>query len=59
MAGSGIELATAYVRLLPSLQGAQRSIQSQLSKMDFSGSGKTVGSSMARGLSGALSGVWS
>lgn len=57
MAGSGIELATAYVRLLPSLQGAQRSIQSQLSKVDLTGSGKTMGGSMVKGLSGALSGV--
>ena len=43
----GIELATAYVTLAPSLKGATRSIQSQLSGIDLTKSGKSMGRSLA------------
>lgn len=45
------ELATAYVTLVPSLKGASKSIQSELSGIDVSGAGKTMGSNLGDSLS--------
>lgn len=49
-----IELATAYVALVPSLRGATRQIQSELSGVDLKGVGKTWGKSLAGGVSSSL-----
>lgn len=51
----GIELATAYLTLIPSLKGAGRSINSQLSGIDASRSGAAIGGSLVGGLDKALS----
>lgn len=50
------ELATAYVTLVPSLKGAQKRIEAELSGMNFSNAGKTIGGSIASGVkkSGSL-----
>ena len=48
------ELATAYVALVPSLKGATRQIQSELSGVDLKGVGKTWGKSLAGGVSSSL-----
>ena len=39
----GIELANAYVTLIPSLDGAQKAIEADLAKVDATGAGKKVG----------------
>ena len=39
----GIELATAYVTLIPSLKGASKQIQSQIEGLDLKGAGKALG----------------
>ncbi|MDO4428565.1 MAG: tape measure protein [Atopobiaceae bacterium] len=43
----GIELASAYVTLVPSLKGAAKSIDSQLSGIDLSRSGARMGASLS------------
>lgn len=43
------ELASAYVTLMPSLKGAGRSIESQLSGIDISGVGAKLGASLTKG----------
>ena len=48
------ELATAYVALVPSLRGATRQIQSELSGVDLKGVGRTMGKSLAGGVSSTL-----
>lgn len=47
----GIELASAYLTLIPSLKGAGKSIDSQLSGIDLTGSGERIGASLAGGMS--------
>ncbi len=49
------ELASAYVTLIPSLKGAQQQIQAQLSGINLTGAGKAMGSSLASGMSSAVS----
>lgn len=51
------ELATAYVALVPSLKGAQKEIESQLSGINLSGAGKVMGSSITSGISSSMSTV--
>ncbi len=51
------ELATAYVALVPSLKGAQKEIESQLSGINLSGAGKAMGSSITSGISSSMSTV--
>lgn len=41
--GKGTELASAYVTLIPSLDGAQKAIESDLAKVDVTGAGKKMG----------------
>lgn len=55
MAGSGVELATAYVTIIPSLKGAGKSINSQLGGIDLSQSGMTIGKSLTAGISKGIS----
>ena len=52
MAGNSanIKLATAYVQLIPSLSGAEGRIQSELSGMNFASAGRSVGNSIAEGI---------
>lgn len=50
------ELAAAYVTLIPSLKGAQSTISSQLSGMDFSSAGAAMGKSLSKGLGGSMDG---
>ena len=42
----GIELATAYVTLIPSLKGASKQIQSQIEGLDLKGAGKALGKNL-------------
>lgn len=51
------ELAAAYVTLIPSLKGAQSTISSQLSGMDFSSAGSAMGKSLSKGLGSSLGDV--
>lgn len=53
------ELATAYVALVPSLKGAQKEIESQLSGINLSGAGKAMGSSLTSGISSSMSTIGS
>lgn len=53
--GKGVELATAYLTLIPSLKGATRSINDQLSGIDASKSGVTIGKTLSDGLSRGVS----
>ena len=53
--GKGVELATAYLTLIPSLKGATRSINDQLSGIDASKSGVTIGKTLSDGLSKGVS----
>ena len=43
MAKKGTELASAYVTLVPSLDGAQRAIEADLAKVDVTGAGRKMG----------------
>ena len=47
-----IELADAYVTIIPSLKGAQKSIESQLAGLNLAPAGNSMGSSLAKGISG-------
>ena len=51
----GVELATAYVTIIPSLKGAGKSISSQLGGIDLSQSGVTIGKSLTAGMSKGIS----
>lgn len=50
----GVELATAYVTLVPSLKGATKSIQSQLGGIDLTKTGKEMGRSLADSMAKGL-----
>ena len=50
MAGSGKELATAYVTLIPLLKGAERSIEADLAKVDVTGAGKKMGAKLGESI---------
>lgn len=52
---AGVELATAYLTLVPSLKGAQRSIASQLGGVNVSKAGERIGRSLSDSISGAVS----
>jgi len=49
-----IELARAYVTIVPSMEGAQQTIAEELSGVDFSEQGSSGGSSFGEGFAGAL-----
>ena len=48
------DLATAYVRIIPSLKGAQKTIKSELDGVDTSPSGKKMGGKLADGMKSGL-----
>lgn len=50
-----IELAAAYVSIVPSLRGAAGTIQKELSGIDVSGAGSAMGKSLGSGVSKSLS----
>ena len=50
----GVELATAYVTIIPSLKGATRQIESQLSGVDTSKAGSTIGKSLGGSIGKSL-----
>lgn len=50
----GVELATAYVTLIPSLKGAQKSIESQLKGVSLERSGASLGRSLAKGMGSSM-----
>lgn len=49
------ELARAYVTLIPSLKGAQKSIESQLGSIDTSSVGRKLGGGMSKSIGAAFS----
>ena len=49
-----IELARAYVTIVPSMEGAQQTIAEELSGVDFSGQGSAGGTSFGDGFASAL-----
>lgn len=48
------ELATAYVTLVPSLGGAKKKIEEQLSGLNLSAAGRAAGSSLASGIASSV-----
>lgn len=52
---SGIELATAYISLVPSMKGVSRSINQQLGGVNVSAAGKTIGSNLGDSMSSGFS----
>lgn len=50
----GVELATAYLTLVPSLRGASKSIAAQLGGIDVSKSGQALGKSLGASMSKAF-----
>ena len=54
MAGSGVELATAYVTIIPSLKGARKQIESQLSGIDTSKAGSVIGKQLGGSIGRSL-----
>lgn len=48
------DLATAYIRLIPSLRGSKRAIESELAGIDGAGAGSSVGASFGSGLLGGI-----
>ena len=52
---AGTELATAYVKLIPSLSGAGKSIAKQLSSVDTGSAGASMGNKLASRMGAALS----
>lgn len=48
------ELATAYISLVPSLQGAQGAIAKELGGVDAAGAGRSIGGRMGGGIMSAL-----
>lgn len=51
---AGVELATAYVTIVPSLKGAQRSIESQLKGVDLKKSGESIGRTLSKGMGASV-----
>lgn len=51
------EIAAAYVTLIPSLKGANDSITKQLSGMNLTGAGNSMGASVGRGFSATFTGI--
>lgn len=51
---TGIELATAYISLIPELKGAGKSISSQLARVDTSRAGKAMGSRLSKSFASAI-----
>lgn len=51
---AGNELAKAYIALVPSLKGAQKSIERQLSGVDTTSAGKSMGEKAGSGFGGSL-----
>ena len=49
-----VELATAYVTLVPSLRGAQGAIAKELGGVDVTAAGRDVGNRMGNGIAGSL-----
>lgn len=49
-----IELAAAYVTIIPSLKGANKQIQSQLTGVDVKPAGEAIGKSLTTGISSGL-----
>lgn len=54
---ASVELATAYVSLVPTLKGAQGAIARELGSVDADGIGKGIGGRMGGGIAGALKGI--
>lgn len=54
---ASVELATAYVSLIPSMKGAQGKIAQELGAVDADGIGKDIGGRMGGGISGAIKGL--
>lgn len=54
---ASVELATAYVSLIPSMKGAQGKIAQELGAVDADGIGKGIGGRMGGGLVGSLKGL--
>lgn len=52
-----IELASAYVTIIPSLRGAEGAIEKELGGLDLGGVGQDVGKSVTKGFSKQLSGM--
>lgn len=50
----GVELATAYVTIIPSLKGATRQIESQLAGVDTSKAGSAIGKSLGGSIGKSL-----
>ncbi|HJA28468.1 MAG TPA: phage tail tape measure protein [Candidatus Olsenella pullicola] len=48
--GRGTELASAYVTLVPSLDGAQKAIEADLAKVDVTGAGKKMGTKLGESI---------
>lgn len=51
------ELATAYVTLIPSLKGAQKTITQQLSGVNVESAGTSLGNTLLKGAKGGLTGI--
>lgn len=54
---ASVELATAYVSLVPTLKGAQGAIARELGSVDADGIGKGIGGRMGGGIVGAMKGL--
>lgn len=54
-----VELASAYVTIIPSLRGAEGAIQKELGGLDLGGVGEQAGKTVTKGLSKQLSGMGS
>lgn len=52
-----VELATAYISLIPSMKGAKGAIAADLAGVDSRGIGSEMGSKMGGGLAGSLKGI--
>lgn len=50
----GVEIASAYVSIVPSLKDAGKSISAQLAGVDVSGAGKKLGSQMGDSIGGGI-----
>lgn len=54
---ASVELATAYVSLVPTMKGAQGAIARELGSVDADGIGRDVGGRMGGGIAGTLKGL--
>jgi len=54
---ASVELATAYISLVPTMKGAQGSIARELGAVDADGIGKGIGGKMGGGIAGTLKGL--